>query len=309
MIVARVFPGSCVRPIGLVLGTLLCLVQPDGPACAQVRGQDPLGPDPLPGLPELRLGREAGLTGLGSTLLVVGYSVGGDVGTVPVEGLPPGEVGWEIDSRTIGAVSRRADRISDWTRAGALAFPLALSFAQYTGGDRWRALGGSMVVYGETVLLSQGLTLLAKNVVGRARPYAYLSAADRPSGTDYDTSAGRTFRSMPSGHASAAWAGAALGMTEYLLNRPDAGWPRRMTVGFVGGALAGATSSLRVMAGQHFPSDVLAGAGIGTAVGVTLPLLHRGEGRAAPTARAWLEVAAGAVLGVSIGIVTAPHLR
>ncbi|MBI4542902.1 MAG: phosphatase PAP2 family protein, partial [Gemmatimonadetes bacterium] len=36
-----------------------------------------------------------------------------------------------------------------------------------------------------------------------------------------------------------------------------------------------ATSALRVVAGRHFPTDVVAGAVLGTLVGWTLPQVHR----------------------------------
>jgi len=91
-------------------------------------------------------------------------------------------------------------------------------------------------------------------------------------------------------------------MTDYLLSRPDASWAERVGVGLVGGGLAGATSALRVTAGQHFPSDVIAGAGIGIVTGVAVPLLHRG-GRPLPSSEALFEVLGGALVGTLIGVV------
>jgi len=95
-----------------------------------------------------------------------------------------------------------------------------------------------------------------------------------------------------------------MGLTEYMLNRPEAAWWERTAVGFVGGALAGATSALRVEAGQHFPSDVVAGAGIGMAVGVTVPLLHRGD-RSIPSPKSWLQMTGGVLVGSLLGTLAA----
>ena len=167
-----------------------------------------------------------------------------------------------------------------------------------------RDFGSSTLVYAETFLVSQGITRLAKSTLGRARPYAYLPAISRPNEASYDVSRDRTFRSMPSGHSASAWTGAAFGLTEHLLRRPDASPLERVGVGFLGGALAGATSTLRVAAGQHFPSDVVVGAGIGILTGVTVPLLHRG-GRPLPTSSAWLQAAGGVVAGTFFGVVVA----
>ena len=162
-------------------------------------------------------------------------------------------------------------------RSASLIFPLALALATGQEGERWHSFSHSSLVFAETILMSQGLTWLGKTTFGRARPYAYLPASQRPDHHSYDVSAGRTAASMPSGHTSSAWAGAAMGMTTHLLLRPQAGWGERGGVGFLGGVLAGATSALRVEAGQHFPSDVLVGAGIGILAGVAVPMLHRGE--------------------------------
>jgi membrane-associated phospholipid phosphatase len=93
-------------------------------------------------------------------------------------------------------------------------------------------------------------------------------------------------------------------MTEYLLRHPEAGWVSRAAVGLVGGALAGATSTLRVEAGQHFPTDVVVGAGIGIAAGVVVPLVHRGR-RGMPSTRAWLQTTGGAVAGTVLGMLFA----
>jgi membrane-associated phospholipid phosphatase len=108
-------------------------------------------------------------------------------------------------------------------------------------------------------------TQLVKLTVARQRPFA--------SGTPPSADPGADARvSFWSSHASVAFAAAAAGGTVARL-RGYSGWPWVYGVGF---AAAAATSYFRVAADQHWLSDVVAGAVVGTAVGIALPLLHRG---------------------------------
>ena len=253
--------------------------------------------------PHLRKGREITLSGVGAGLLVTGLLLAANHVDVPQQGFDPGGIAWSVDRDIVSNHSRGADRAGDWTRDASLIFPLGLAFATGQRGERWHGFARSSVVYAETILLSQGLTWLGKSALGRARPFTYLSADARPDHLSYDVSEERAFASMPSGHSSSAWAGAALGMTTHLLQRPQAGWIERAGVGFLGGALAGATSALRVEAGQHFPSDVLVGAGIGILTGVAVPMLHRGDRQL--RTNAVLQMVGGGLAGTFLGVMLA----
>ena len=253
--------------------------------------------------PDLRRTREFALSGLGASFVFAGVLAQADR-EVPSNGFDPVEIAWVVDRRTVGNHSPRAGTASDWTRNAAVLFPLVLALATGQPESRWSGLHRRGLVFAETFVISEGLTFFGKVSFGRPRPYTYWPTEERPGGSRYESSAARTFHSMPSGHSSSAWTGAAIGMTEHLLHRPDASWVERAGVGFLGGALAGATSALRVSAGQHFPSDVLAGAGVGIASGVTVPLLHRG-GRPVPPLSSWLQAMGGALGGVMVGILVA----
>ena len=239
--------------------------------------------------------------GVGAGLEIAGRLVSVDVGVVPSQGLARDDIGWSIDRDVVGRASLDARSASNWTRTAATILPFATSWLS-SPGERWSATARRTIVYAEAMFVTHGLTYLGKDALSRPRPFVYLPVSERPADPSYDVATKHAFQSMPSGHASSAWTGAALSMTEHLLSRPDAAWLERAGVGFVGGALASAASALRVEAGQHFPSDVLAGAGIGIASGVALPLLHRGD-RPSPPARAWLEMAAGALAGTLVGVV------
>jgi len=254
--------------------------------------------------PSLHGWREAGLSVLGTGLLLSGHFTDVRYRAVPAAGYDPLRIDWSLDRGEVGDLHPGASTLSNWTRNAAIAFPLAVSLATSPGGARTSGLARTAVVDGEAMLISGGLIMLGKKLLGRARPYAYVPALARPAGSSYDVTQERTFVSMPSGHSSTAWTGAAMGLTEYMLNRPEAAWWERAAVGFAGGALAGTTSALRVEAGQHFPSDVLAGAGIGIAVGVTLPLLHRGD-RRIPSLKSWLQMTGGVLVGSFLGTLAA----
>ncbi len=264
---------------------------------------DSLAIQPRQSYPVLRKGREITLSGVGAGLLATGLIVSADVLNVPPQGFDLSEIAWSADRDIVGNRSRAANAAGDWTRDASLLFPLALALGAGREGERWHDFSRSSLVYAETILLSQGLTWLGKSTIGRARPFAYLPTSERPGNAHYDVSTDRAFASMPSGHSSSAWAGAALGMTMHLLQRPQASWVERAGVGFLGGALAGATSTLRVEAGQHFPSDVLVGAGIGVVTGVTVPMLHRGD-QSIPT-KGVLQMVGGGLAGTFVGVLIA----
>jgi len=254
------------------------------------------------GYPELSLKRELIVSGLGAGLFATGLLLPGSTRTVPTEGLDPAEIALGIDRDVVGNKDLGSNTASTWTRNGAMALPFVLAFTLAEPGHRWDGFGPRSVVYAETLLFSQGATLMGKVAGERPRPYAYTPEAERPDDPLYDVTRARTFRSMPSGHSSSAWTGVGIAMTEELRSRPDAHWGERFAVGFVGGGLAGATAALRVTAGQHFPTDVIAGGGIGLLTGVTIPLLHRGD-RPVPPLKSWLEVLGGAAAGTVVGVI------
>jgi len=278
-----------------------------------VRGQVSAGPDSASTSardhadrfrPEIRKGREMAVWGVGAALVITGLAIPTNDADVPLGGFDLADIAWSFDRDVAGNRSVDAHTASNWTRNTALVFPFVLALATSQGEERWSDYGRRSFVYAETILMSQGVTLLAKAALGRPRPFAYLPEAERPVHVAYDVSFERTFRSMPSGHSASAWTGAALAMTDHLLSRPEASWVERAGVGFLGRALAGATSALRVEAGQHFPSDVLVGAGIGIVTGITVPLLHRGT-RSLPSSGAWLQMMGGTLVGTLLGVAVA----
>ena len=253
-----------------------------------------------PAYPAFDLERELTFVGLGVDLVVAGNLVPPAVRPLPSSGLDRSDLLFDFDRSAVGAYDRNAALASDVTRDAALMLPLVAAFATASGG-RLRSAVRSAAVYAEALMISGGLTQLGKRTLGRPRPTAYLAEPDRPAGFEAERLAPGTFHSMPSGHSSAAWTGASMAITDYLLRRPNAHWGERLAIGLIGGGLASATSALRVKAGVHFPTDVVAGAGLGMLVGVVVPLSHRGA-TPAPAPDAWLQAFGGTLAGAALGL-------
>jgi len=258
--------------------------------------------------PELRWSRDGALVGGGIALLAATQFVNVSIRFVPPEGLDPAGIHWSFDREQIGKLDTRANGASNLASAVSAGYPMIVAFASQPPGERISGTLRRSVVYLESSLLAATMTKLIKNSANRPRPYTYVSDTQRPADATYDVTKNDAFESMPSGHASAAFCGAAFAVTDHLITRPQAGWLERVGVAFTGGVLASMTSTLRVSAGKHFPSDVLAGGAIGMASGVVVPMAHlyvTPGGRRAPhpPGRAWLQALCGMSAGVAAGIV------
>jgi membrane-associated phospholipid phosphatase len=284
------------------LGVLALLWAAVASATAHAESDPPTEPPQ----PRYSVRRDAPWLAFGGVSLVVGLTSNPDMQPVPLAGLDRSQIHFEFDARSVGHDDTGANSASNWLRNAAIAFPIVLSAASAPDGTRWRAPLQRALLYAESMGVAQGITAVTKNAASRPRPFAYLPAAARPSNSRYDVADNRAFQSMPSGHATTAWCAVGFAITDHLLTRAGASWKEHAAVSFVGGALATTTSMLRVDAGQHFPSDVIAGGAIGAVSGVAIPLLHRyaAGGAVAPGAprRSWFAAAAGVTAGIGAGL-------
>lgn len=108
----------------------------------------------------------------------------------------------------------------------------------------------------EAAAWAVGTTELIKTLAARNRPVLYTT--DAPTAADNLDSR----RSFPSGHAAAAFAIA----VSYWLDANEHTLPARVAAL----ATAAGVAALRVAAGRHFPSDVAAGAALGTVSAVVI---------------------------------------
>lgn len=123
-------------------------------------------------------------------------------------------------------------------------------------------LGEDLLVVTEAVAVQGLLNQVVKLLVARERPSVHLGLAPGPRTDDDDVS-------FYSGHTSTAFALVAAAGEVATLRR----YPHAALVWAVGFPLAATVGYLRVAAGKHYLTDVLAGALVGTLVGLGLPLL------------------------------------
>ncbi len=132
------------------------------------------------------------------------------------------------------------------------------------------------VIYSETLAITWNLTNLTKIAFRRPRPSAYKEAQRRKdAGLDPRIDTTDSALSFFSGHA--AITSSVASTATYLAFSRAPGTPRPwITLG------AGALGSLltaygRVKSGDHFPTDVIAGAMAGAGIGILVPHLHRSD--------------------------------
>ena len=165
-----------------------------------------------------------------------------------------------FDRVAIGRHDVRGAAVSDWLQYSSIVASPLLTFGTDPGNRRDGVVAGLVAI--EAMSLAGSTTQLLKSAVHRPRPPGYEEGVSPP----YD------YHSLPSGHATGAFAAAASATTIFALRHPHSrATPWIAAAGFL---VAGTTAALRVEAGRHFPSDVLAGAAIGTAAGIGVPLAH-----------------------------------
>lgn len=133
--------------------------------------------------------------------------------------------------------------------------------------NEWATIG---VMYAESLAFAYGLKQWGKLLVSRARPYMYYDDYPQKYVDNGDWNC-----SFPSGHTTLAFTGAAF--TSYVFNQyfPDSKW--RYAVYGISFGVAITTGALRMASGNHFFTDVLTGAIIGTVCGFVVPYTHTAD--------------------------------
>ena len=178
-----------------------------------------------------------------------------------------------------------ARRLQDSSTQANRKLQTLAAFVRTTATPGSYLIGGTMYVVGhladnrklaslglhgtEALLIGEVTASVLKGVVGRQRPYVTPRNA-----SSYQlfrgVNGGNDYRSFPSGHSVAAFAAAAAVTAETSRNDPSSTW--YVAPVMYGGAALVAVS--RMYNNQHWASDVLVGAGIGTFAGLKVVRFH-----------------------------------
>jgi membrane-associated phospholipid phosphatase len=170
----------------------------------------------------------------------------------------------------VAARPREAGMLSDIAVAGVLpSFALtALLAPAYRAGRRDHALENVVIVATATGL-SLALAMGLKTAIARERPAAHHGELERSPAVKHPR---ERYLSFYSSHAAASFAAVSSVTTVSYLR----GYDSAPYVALAGGALGASVAVLRIAADMHWATDVLVGAGVGTLVGASVPLLlHR----------------------------------
>ncbi len=166
-----------------------------------------------------------------------------------------------FDEQFIFPYNETLSLVSDITSALTMLAPGAFLFVAPS--SDWVGLG---LTYAPTVIASYAVRTVLKNTISRERPYMLAGNTD-----PYPSDTSEKNQSFPSGHTLMAFSSAAFTQTVFSLKYPDA--PYKTAVTATTWALAATTAILRVASGNHFVTDVLGGAAIGSALGFAGPYL------------------------------------
>ncbi|MFA6783810.1 MAG: phosphatase PAP2 family protein [Sphaerochaeta sp.] len=174
-----------------------------------------------------------------------------------VLGSPLSATNW-LDETFKYPYSASISAVSDLTLALCAVSPA--SFALVAPASDWLEIG---VGYSGTMLASYGTGSVLKSIFERERPYVSLGGGPSDASDDYE--------SFPSRHTLMAFSSAAYTQALFMRKYPDS--PYRKAVTTTTWALSATTAVLRVVSGNHYVSDVLVGAAIGSALGFAGPYL------------------------------------
>lgn len=185
-----------------------------------------------------------------------------------------------LDRNDVNALDRCATRNwsiewdgrSDATRNALICSAVLVTAAPPLLGARWSEALTVAVMYAEAVAIAGGVTYLTKAAAARNRPYLYntdLTPEERLGARDDARS------SFFSGHTALAFTSAAFISKVFTEVHGPSVWSTVVWGSSL--SIAALTGFARIKAGVHYPTDVIAGAAAGFAIGYLVPVLHKKE--------------------------------
>ena len=239
---------------------------------------NPQPPAPMPPAPTeyspytLRLDVDLPLLLLGTTLWGGTSFIGGSAapppwcGTMSTPACDPSGVN-ALDRTTIGFYDTKA-RLAANVMVGVVPGAFTILDVVDAGVTHWRGWLTDAVVITEAVVWSGALQDIVRRAVRRPRPWMYT-----PGLNPTEREGAEASFSFFSGHTSNTFAMVTAAAFTYTLRHPHSKW--RWLIWSL--AIAGETTEpvLRVLSGDHFPTDCIVGALVGTSAGILFPALHR----------------------------------
>lgn len=175
------------------------------------------------------------------------------------------------DRRFAGRYSESADFASDVGTIFAVA-PLAIGgIAVYTKDSDWEEFGTFSLMLVQAALFQSGINLAFRSFELWPRPYVF--SQNEKGKKAAENAKAEAYGSFFSGHASAAFTVAVFTSEWFAQTHPNSA--NTGVVRALAFSLAGLEGTLRIAAGKHYPSDVLAGAAIGTAISYGILFMHK----------------------------------
>jgi membrane-associated phospholipid phosphatase len=232
-------------------------------ACGDARADEPRPPRPSPY--RFRLSLDLPLVGLSTAGASVAFIERPSPACLPSSCEPPSSMN-AIDRRALGYHSTSAHTAADVFVAALLIAPHVANLAMTHGRDSgWLE---DLAISLESVIMTQALTQLTKAAVDRKAPIVYDERVPLEERTSKDA-----LGSFWSGHTATAFTLATSFAVSYWLRNPRDPWRWVVLATLESTALC--VGLLKIRAGYHYPTDILAGGLAGTSVGVLVPMLHR----------------------------------
>lgn len=184
--------------------------------------------------------------------------------------------------RSIGIQDRErglwARDTSDVLLSVSLSYPLLLDslIVVYWYRQSHAVAGQMALITAEALGVATAIQGVTAGLVSRERPYGRNCGGSIPGDLD-DCTSHKRYRSFFSGHTAASFAAAGVACSHHFRHRVFGNATADALACGAGLLLAGAVGTLRIVGDEHYASDVLVGAGVGTLSGIGIPwLLHYG---------------------------------
>jgi membrane-associated phospholipid phosphatase len=207
--------------------------------------------------------------------LAVGFAIVPPRKDNPWQGYLPGDEATRDALRLGSEGSRRLARdVSDGLLSLMFAYPFLVDALIVTAwyhespGTAWQMT----LVNLQTMAMVIGIQSTVKALTSRERPYVRVCGTELPQ-TARDCEANSRYYSFFSGHSAGTFASAGLICMHHLNLKLHGGGAADIVPCAAGFGVAALTATLRIMGDQHYLSDVLVGAAVGTVLGLGMPWL------------------------------------